>query len=104
MGGRGDEGYCIDAVLKMGSVDVEDPFSAISRVGHEVVTMGQGDFVKVHLHAADEAGARRQLEEVGNLVNWKSDDLKAQMAEYRSAAQKSGPSYHERCGRFNYAN
>ncbi|HKI48473.1 MAG TPA: DegV family protein [Desulfobacteria bacterium] len=83
-GAEGDEGYCIDAVLKMGSVNVEDPFSAISRVGHEVVTMGQGDFVKVHLHAADEAGARRQLEEVGNLVNWKSDDLKAQMAEYRS--------------------
>ena len=45
--------------------------------------MGHGDFVKVHLHAVDEAGARRQLEGVGNLVNWKSDDLKAQMAEYR---------------------
>jgi len=83
-GADGDEGYCIDAVLKMGSVETEDPFSAISRVGHEVVTMGQGDFVKIHLHAADETGARRQLEEVGNLVNWKSDDLKAQMAEYRS--------------------
>ncbi|MCG6878277.1 MAG: DegV family EDD domain-containing protein [Deltaproteobacteria bacterium] len=82
-GVEGDEGYCIDAVLKMGSADVEDPISAISRVGHEVVTMGHGDFVKVHLHATDEAGARRQLEGVGNLVNWKSDDLKAQMTEYR---------------------
>lgn len=82
-GTEGDEGYCIDAVLKMGSVDVEDSFSAISRAGHEVVTMGHGDFVKVHLHAVDEAGARRQLEGIGSLVNWKSDDLKAQMAEYR---------------------
>ena len=82
-GVEGDDGYCIDAVLKIGSTTVEDPFSAISRVGHEVVTMGHGDFVKVHLHAVDEAGAKRQLEGVGNLVNWKSDDLKAQMAEYR---------------------
>ena len=87
-GAEGDEGYCIDAVLKMGSTTAEDPFSAISRVGHEVVTMGHGDFVKVHLHAVDEAGARRQLEGVGNLVNWKSDDLKTQMAEYRLLPKK----------------
>jgi uncharacterized protein len=40
-GAEGDEGYCIDAVLKMGSVvDVEDPFLAISRVGHEVAILG----------------------------------------------------------------
>ena len=87
-GAEGDEGYCIDAVLKMGSESAEDPFFAISRVGHEVVTMGHGDFVKVHLHAADEAGARRHLEGVGSLVNWKSDDLKAQMAEYRLLPKK----------------
>ncbi|MCP4578676.1 MAG: DegV family EDD domain-containing protein [Deltaproteobacteria bacterium] len=80
----GDDGYCIDAVLKLGSGDTADSLSAISQVGHEVVTMGHGDFVKVHLHAPDEAGARRRLEGVGNLVNWKSDDLKAQTAEYLS--------------------
>ncbi len=80
----GDDGYCIDAVLKLGSGDAADSLSAISQVGHEVVTMGHGDFVKVHLHAPDEAGARRRLEGVGNLVNWKSDDLKAQTAEYLS--------------------
>jgi len=82
-GTEGDKGYCIDAVLKMGSVNVEESFSAISGAGHEVVAMGHGDFVKIHLHSADEAGARRRLEGVGHLVNWKSDDLKAQMAEYR---------------------
>ncbi len=82
-GAEGDEGYCIDAVLKMGAANVEDSLSAIAEAGHEVVTMGHGNFVKVHLHAADEAGARRRLEGVGNLVNWKADDLKAQMAEYR---------------------
>ena len=80
----GDDGYCIDAVLKLGSGDAADSLSAISQVGHEVVTMGHGDYVKVHLHAPDEAGARRRLEGVGNLVNWKSDDLKAQTAEYLS--------------------
>ena len=80
----GDDGYCIDAVLKLGSGDTADSFSAISQVGREVVTMGYGDFVKVHLHASDEAGARRRLEGVGNLVGWKSDDLKAQTAEYLS--------------------
>ena len=80
----GDDGYCIDAVLTLGSMDERDSLSAISQAGHEVVTMGHGDFVKVHLHAADEAGARQRLEEVGNLVTWKSDDLKAQMTEYLS--------------------
>jgi DegV family protein with EDD domain len=80
----GDDGYCIDAVLKLDSSDTADSLSAISQVGHEVITMGHGDFVKVHLHAPDEAGARRRLEGVGNLVNWKSDDLKAQTAEYLS--------------------
>jgi len=79
---KGDDGYCIDAVLKVGSEDEGDSFSAIREAGHEVVAMGHGDFVKVHLHSADEAGARRRLEGVGHLVNWKSDDLKAQMAEY----------------------
>jgi len=78
----GDEGYCIDAVLKLDAGSVRDSLSAISQVGHEVVTMGHGDFVKVHLHAADESGARQQLEGIGNLVNWVSDDLKAQTAEY----------------------
>ena len=43
-GGEGDEGYCIDAVLKMGSTTAEDPFSAISRVGHEVVNHGAWGF------------------------------------------------------------
>ena len=54
-----------------------------------MVAMGHGDFVKVHLHSADEAGARRRLEGVGSLVNWKSDDLKAQMAEYRLLLPKN---------------
>ena len=81
---EGDEGYCIDAVLKLISGDPEDSFAAISEAGNEVVTMGHGDFVKVHLHAADESGARRQLEGIGNLVNWVSDDLKAQTAQYLS--------------------
>ncbi len=80
----GDDGYCIDAVLKLGPRNEQDLLTAISRAGQEVVTMEHGDFVKVHLHAADEAGARQRLERVGNLVNWKSDDLKAQMTEYLS--------------------
>ena len=83
----GDEGYCIDAVLKLDSKGEGKPLSAISDAGNEVVAMAHGDFVKIHLHAADEAGARRRLEGVGHLVNWKSDDLKAQMAEYRSLPQ-----------------
>jgi dihydroxyacetone kinase-like predicted kinase len=80
----GDDGYCIDAVLKLGPENERKPFSAISQAGQEVVTLEHGDFVKVHLHAADEAGARKRLQQVGNLVNWKSDDLKAQMKEYLS--------------------
>jgi len=81
-GTEGDHGYCIDAVLKLDPAHEGDALSAISRSGHEVVTMGHGDFVKVHLHAPDEAGARRRLEGVGNLVTWISDDLKAQTEEY----------------------
>lgn len=80
----GDEGYCIDAVIKLGSEDPKDSLTTISQVGNEVVTMGHGDFVKVHLHAADESEAKRQLEGIGNLVNWVSDDLKAQTAQYLS--------------------
>ena len=80
----GDEGYCIDAVIKLGSEDPKDSLTTISQVGNEVVTMEHGDFVKVHLHAADESEARRQLEGIGNLVNWVSDDLKAQTAQYLS--------------------
>ncbi|OQY44330.1 MAG: hypothetical protein B6240_10720 [Desulfobacteraceae bacterium 4572_87] len=78
----GDEGYCIDAVLKPDTANERDSLSAITQAGQEVVAMDHGDFIKVHLHAPDEAGARRQLEGVGSLVGWKSDNLKAQTAEY----------------------
>ena len=76
------EGYCIDAVLKLDSGGAKASFAAISKAGNEVVTMGHGDFVKIHLHAADEGGAKRELEGIGDLVNWISDDLNAQTAEY----------------------
>ena len=70
--------------LKRGEVYAGDSLPGISQVGNEVVALGHGDFIKVHLHAADEAGARLRLEGFGDLVNWKSDDLKVQTAQYRS--------------------
>ena len=77
-------GYCIDAVLKLDAVYAGDSLPGISQMGNEVVVLGHGDFIKVHLHVADEVGARRRLEGFGDLVNWKSDDLKVQTARYHS--------------------
>ncbi len=77
-----DQGYCIDAVLKLDPARGEASLSAIWDAGEEVVTMAHGEFVKVHLHAVDEGEAKRRLAGAGSLMKWKSDDLKSQTSEY----------------------
>jgi DegV family protein with EDD domain len=75
---------CVDATIKLhdASTNVAQEVSAL---GEELVTIIQGDLVKVHLHTDDESRFRERLSSLATVVDWKSDDMRAQTAEFRAA-------------------
>jgi DegV family protein with EDD domain len=48
-----------------------------------VVVLRDGDYLKVHLHAADGEKARGDLAAVGDVVRWSADDLDTQVRSFR---------------------
>jgi uncharacterized protein len=78
---RADDGYCLDVVLRL---DREASAAAgqVYSLGESVVTISDGDLLKVHLHARDEAGVRERLTDVGRIVRWSSDDLAEQTERF----------------------
>lgn len=86
--GRDEQGgYCLDVVLQVGA----DGRSAVGRLydlGESVVTVSEGDLLKVHLHTADHESARRRLGDVGRIVRFQHDDLTAQTRDFAQAARR----------------
>lgn len=83
-----ETGFCVDAVLRLpaGSAPKDD---ALSRIGHEVIALREGDLWKIHLHADDVEVARKSLGALGEVVRWSWDDLQAQIA-HSPAVAKAG--------------
>ena len=76
-----EHGFCVDAVLRTGKTS-DAALAELDGAGESVVALRHGDFVKVHLHAGDQAELRRRLERLGDVVRWVVDDLGAQAMEF----------------------
>jgi len=71
------QGYCLDVVLK---VEQEEPevMKHILNVGESLVTIYEGDHLKLHLHAKDREKVKQDLSYMGAIVRWAEDDLAEQ--------------------------
>lgn len=78
---QGDHGYCLDVVLQMDQGTAAS-LSQVYTLGESVVTITDGDYLKVHLHAGDAQEVRKKLGAMGNIVRWSSDDLTAQTKRF----------------------
>ena len=79
---NGETGYCVDTVLHMGGDD-EQTAKRLSAIGESVVTLRDGEYLKVHLHAPDGNKVRGDLAAIGDVVRWSVDDLGAQVHSFR---------------------
>ncbi|MBN2494454.1 MAG: DegV family EDD domain-containing protein [Deltaproteobacteria bacterium] len=82
---RCDRGFCVDAVIERAGGPVP---SRLREDYNSVVTISEGDLLKVHLHTEDTARAREALEGLGSLLRWTAEDLGEQTARFA----RPGPS------------
>ena len=89
--GRSDEGYCMDVVLEVDRGGRSD-LDLADLLGREdsVVTISEGDYLKVHLHSDSQEVTRQKLETIGNVVRWAADDLEEQTRRFASS-NRAGP-------------
>jgi uncharacterized protein len=74
------EGLCVDVVLKVGEGKYAP--SAWSSCGESVVTIAEGEYLKVHFHAGETAEMRKRLHDLGEIVAWSEDDLAEQSRRF----------------------
>ena len=83
----GDEGFCVDAVLRV-PAGQRPPDEALVAIGSEVVALREGDLLKIHLHARDIEMARAALGGLGEVVGWSWDNLGEQMSASPAASSE----------------
>jgi DegV family protein with EDD domain len=66
-------GICVDTLLKVDDRKAVPP--ELSSLGESMMTIAQGDFLKVHLHAGNSSEVREMLSGIGQIVTWAEDDL-----------------------------
>lgn len=75
------EGYCLDAVIR--PVDRSGKAAgALADLGDNAIATSRGEVLKVHLHTGDRQRAREELEKIGEVVSWASDDLALQTRQF----------------------
>jgi len=74
-----DEGFCVDAILRV-PAGQRPPDEALASIGSEVVALREGELWKIHLHARNVEMARSALGGLGEVVGWSWDDLAEQMS------------------------
>ena len=84
-----EEGYCVDMVLQVKGRSREAEQS-ISGLGESVVVASDRDYLKVHLHTADQDDTKRKMESLGNVVQWSADDIGSQIREFRDRQDAGG--------------
>jgi DegV family protein with EDD domain len=80
------EGFCVDAILKKDKMSGAS--SQLSSLGEFIVMIEDGDYVKLHFHAENPRTAKKQLEELGNIVAWAEDDMAEQSRRFSRAGRK----------------
>ena len=64
-----EAGYCVDTVVKVDNTTREN-ISSLSKWGESVVVIEHKDYLKVHMHTDNREKARKQIEALGDVVNW----------------------------------
>ena len=70
------KGVCIDAMVETDLATDIDP-GALAKTGTSVVLLSSDHALKVHLHTQDPAGAKKEIEHLGRLVQWREDALES---------------------------
>ncbi|MCG6535660.1 MAG: DAK2 domain-containing protein [Syntrophales bacterium LBB04] len=66
-------GVCVDALLKVDERNGVPP--VLTSLGESIVSIAEGDYLKVHLHAGSSLDLRERLSGFGQIVTWAEDDL-----------------------------
>ncbi|MFH0726962.1 MAG: DegV family protein [Pseudomonadota bacterium] len=84
------EAYCIDTVIQPAE-DPRETARKIATFGHQVVTVSNGDRMKIHLHAPDAAVARQALASMGTVVRWNMEKIEVKIPNPPPAGQTGNP-------------
>ena len=84
-----EAGYCVDTVVKVDNTTREN-ISSLSKWGESVVVIEHKDYLKVHMHTDNREEARKQIETLGDVVNWTDDNMDSQIKKFkRQGKQKA---------------
>ncbi|MCE5265185.1 MAG: DegV family EDD domain-containing protein, partial [Deltaproteobacteria bacterium] len=78
---EGETGCCVDTVLRIEG-GTAGAVQGLSAVGESVVVLQDGEYLKIHLHAADGRKVRDDLAAFGKVVRWSADDLGEQVRSF----------------------
>ncbi len=76
------KGYCVDAVVHVGK-EHDPALENLSRYGGSIVALQENERLKIHIHTEQRDAVRKQLADLGRVVQWSEEDMGAQ-AEKRS--------------------
>ena len=82
-----DQGFCLDVVLRV-EKEAAAAVNQVFSLGESVVTMAEGDLLKIHLHADDHQEAQRRLATMGSIISFSADDLGAQTRAFAGTGLK----------------
>jgi uncharacterized protein len=77
------KGYCVDAVVHVDK-EHDSRLKNLSRYGDNIVALQENERLKIHIHTEQRDAVRKQLADLGSLVQWSEEDMGAQ-AENRPA-------------------
>ncbi len=69
-----DNRYCIDTVI-IPRMDARQATQKAADIGEHLVAVTDGKHLKIHLHAADTASAKRDLSTVGEVLQWHTEKI-----------------------------
>jgi DegV family protein with EDD domain len=70
------KGYCVDAVIQVGKDD-DSPLENLSHYGDSIVALQENERLKIHIHTEQRDAVRKQLADLGRLVQWSEEDMAA---------------------------
>jgi len=80
------EGFCVDTIVKREAI--KGASSELSALGESVVMIEDGEYLKLHFHAGNTREAKKQLEELGNIVAWAEEDMAEQARRFSRGERK----------------
>jgi uncharacterized protein len=72
------KGYCVDTVIHLGT-NYDSPLENLSRYGDSIVTLQENERLKIHIHTAQRDAVRKQLADLGRVIQWSEEAMGAQV-------------------------